>query len=54
MKGTPNSLWLSWANRAGSIWTNAFLSAARRNQQALFTLATPRPASKPKRRRAKS
>lgn len=54
MKGTPYSLWLSWANQAAGIWTSAFVSAARRNQEALVTLATPRPARKPKRRRARS
>lgn len=47
MKGTPYSVWLSWANQATSIWTSAFMSAARRNQAAMMTLATPRPGSKP-------
>lgn len=56
MKGTPYSVWLSWANRATGIWTSAFLSAARRNQASMMSLATPRPSSRParpKRRGAK-
>lgn len=56
MKGTPYSLWLSWANQATGIWTSAFLSAARRNQAAMMSLAIPRPSSgsaRPKRRGAR-
>lgn len=52
MKGTPRSVWLSWANKAASIWTSTFMAAAKRNQAAFLKAATtpPKPA-KPKRRK---
>ncbi|TWA84172.1 hypothetical protein FBZ83_10552 [Azospirillum brasilense] len=51
MKGTPQSLWLSMANRTASqaigFWSGVFGAAARRNQTALFNAITKPP--KPKR-----
>lgn len=45
------SAWLSWANRAGGMWTAAAMSAARRNQSAaLKSMMTPPKPAKPKRR----
>lgn len=51
------SAWLSWANRAGGMWTSAAMSAARRNQATaqsamIKAMLTPPKAaqSKPKRK----
>jgi len=54
MKGTPQSLWLSWANRAVGAWTGMAVAAAKRNQAAVLkAMATPpKPRSKPKRKPA--
>lgn len=54
MKGTPHSLWLSWANQAAGIWTNTFIAVAKRNQAAMLKAMTapPKPA-KSKRRKAR-
>ncbi|WP_431859012.1 hypothetical protein [Azospirillum sp.] len=54
MKGTPRSVWLSWANQAASIWTGVFAAAAKRNQAAfLKAMAAPRPATAKRRKPAK-
>ncbi|WP_448191040.1 hypothetical protein [Azospirillum sp. sgz301742] len=54
MKGSPRSVWLSWANRAAGIWTSAFTAAAKRNQAAVLKAMTspPKPA-KSKRRKSR-
>ncbi|HYG87883.1 MAG TPA: hypothetical protein VD978_16625 [Azospirillum sp.] len=53
MKGTPRSLWLSWANQAASIWTSAFAAAAKRNQAAfLKAMTTPPKPTRAKRRKS--
>ena len=55
MKGTPRSLWLSWANQAAGIWTSAVTAAAKRNQAAfLKAMTTPPKPAKTKRRKPKS
>lgn len=51
MKGTPRSVWLSWANRAAGIWTSAFVAAAKRNQAAALKAMTTPPKSKTRKRR---
>ena len=53
MKGTPRSVWLSWANQAAGIWTSTATAIAKRNQAAFLKAMTmpPKPA-KPKRRKA--
>ncbi|CAO3436226.1 hypothetical protein [Azospirillum endophyticum] len=46
------SAWLSWANRASSMWTTAAMSAAKRNQSAaLKAMMTPPKAGHPKPKR---
>jgi len=45
MKGTPRSVWLSWANRAAGIWTSTFAAAAKRNQAAVVKAMTTPPKS---------
>ncbi|MBY6265243.1 hypothetical protein EI613_25470 [Azospirillum sp. 412522] len=49
------SAWLSWANRASSLWTTAAMSAAKRNQSAAWKAMVTPPKSgqakaKPKRK----
>jgi len=41
MKGSPRSIWLSWANRAASYWTSAVTAATRRHQSAILKAPTP-------------
>lgn len=55
MKGTPQSLWLSWANRAAGAWTGVAVAAAKRNQAALWKAMTtpPKPKRKPAAKRRK-
>ena len=48
MKNPAMSLWLSWANRATSLWTTAAMSAAKRNQTAMIKAATTLPKAKPR------
>ncbi len=43
MKNPVMSAWLSWANRATSLWTAAATSAARRNQSAFAKAMTQHP-----------
>lgn len=47
MKGSPRSLWLSWANRtanqAAGFWTGVFTAAAKRNQTAIAKAMTAKP-----------
>jgi hypothetical protein len=46
MKGTPRSLWLSWANRVAGYWTSAMASALQRQQRATLKAMQPKPARK--------
>ncbi|WP_454020354.1 hypothetical protein [Azospirillum sp. Marseille-Q6669] len=50
MKGTPQSIWLSMANRSASqaigFWSGVFNAAARRNQTSLFNTMTKPPKAK--------
>lgn len=52
------SAWLSWANRAGGMWTAAAMSAARRNQSAaqaaMFKAMMTPPKAKPSKPKRKS
>jgi hypothetical protein len=55
MKGSPRSLWLSWANRAASqaagFWSGVFASAVRRGQADMMkAMTTPPMATPPKAR----
>jgi hypothetical protein len=49
MKGSPRSLWLSWANsaanRAAGTWAGAFRAAAKRNQTNFLKALTADPKS---------
>lgn len=58
MKGSPRSIWLTWANRAAGWWTSAFATAAQRQTQATLKAMTPKPPRKAtsgiKRRRKKT
>ena len=45
MKGSPRSVWLSWANQAAGIWTSTFMAAAKRNQAAMLKAMTTPPKS---------
>lgn len=49
MKNPVMSFWLSWANRAASLWAGAAMAAARQNEAALKRAMKPRPAAKPRR-----
>ena len=58
MKGTPQSLWLSAANRAAGWWMGTATAMMRRQQRAAFaemtkaaTGAKPKRAAKPRKRR---
>lgn len=51
MKGSPRSLWLTWANRAAGTWTSAWVTALQQQQRAMLKAMTPKPPKKPKRRR---
>jgi hypothetical protein len=53
MKNPVMSAWLSWANRAASLWTAAATSATRRNQSAFAKAMTqpPKPAKAGARKR---
>lgn len=57
MKGSPRSLWLSWANRtanqAAGFWTGVFTAAAKRNQNAVAKAMTAKPAAKGRKPKAK-
>lgn len=48
MKNPAMSLWLSWANRATSMWTSAAMSAAKRNQATMLKAAMTPPKSRPR------
>lgn len=48
MKNPAMSLWLSWANRATSLWTTAAMSAVKRNQAAMVKAAMTPPKAKPR------
>lgn len=48
MKGSPRSVWLSWANRAAGAWTGAATAAVRRGQTAMLKAMTTPPKAKPK------
>ncbi|MBP2298984.1 hypothetical protein [Azospirillum picis] len=50
------SAWLSWANRATSLWTTAAMSAAKRNQTAAFKAMTtpPKPAASRSKRKGRT
>lgn len=50
MKNPAMSLWLSWANRATSMWATAAMSAAKRNQTAAIKAMTTPPKAKPHRK----
>lgn len=45
MKGSPASIWLSWANRAAAIWTNTAMAVARQQQTAMLNAMKLKPAS---------
>jgi len=52
MKGTPRSVWLSWANRAAGIWAGTATAIAKRNQAAILkAMTTPPKPAKSKRRK---
>ena len=54
MKGTPRSVWLSWANQAANIWANTFTAVAKRNQTAfLKAMTSPPKATKTRRRKSR-
>ena len=55
MKGTPRSVWLSWANQAAGIWAGTFTAMAKRNQAAFLKAMTtpPKPAKGKRRKTAK-
>ena len=52
MRGTPRSIWLSWANRAAGWWMGTAMAEVRRQQRvALKKITRPRgPKARSKRR----
>jgi hypothetical protein len=52
MKGSPRSVWLSWANKTAGWWTSAMATAMTRQAQGALKAATSSsPAVKPRRRK---
>lgn len=51
MKGSPRSIWLSWANKTAGWWTSAVATAMARQTQAAFKVAASSPTAKPRQRK---